>query len=112
MTTYFGFAVADSMFPDTCEVSRRPLNVEEVKGMMPDLVSCLNPSHAPTINAAKSRFGLDVVIPEKAPQVKLSRGDRVVVMSVRGLGRLENRHEYTAEEIEKATFAFGMWTVS
>lgn len=113
-TTYFGFAVADSMFPANCAASRRPLDVSEVKDLMTaGYVSCCNPQHRPTNEAARERFGLDIAVPEKAPLVKLESGDRVIVMSVRGLPRLEeNRHEYTHEEISRATFAFGLWTVT
>lgn len=112
--TYFGFAVADSMFPANCQTSRRPLTVEEVKQLLEGgYVSCCNPQHKTTLVAAKSRFGLDIMVPEKAPMVSLVVGDQVIVMSVRGLPRLEeNRHEYTDVEIEKATFAFGLWTVT
>ena len=114
MKTYFGFAVADGMFPSNCTVSRRPLSVSEVNDIVAaGIESCCNPSHAATIAAMKGRFGLEVAIPEKAPMVALASGDSVVVMSVRGLPRLDDkRHEYTAEEISKAAFAFGLWTVS
>lgn len=114
MNVYFGFAIADSMFNEQCEVSRFPISVEDVRSwtQSEQLVSILNPSHKPTIDAMRSRFGIDVTIPDKAPIVKLKSGDRVIVMSVRGLPRLENAHEYTAEQIASATFAFGMWRVA
>ena len=48
------------------------------------------------------RFGIDVVIPEKPPIVSLHPGDSVIVMAVRGLPRLEGRHEYTPEEVAGA----------
>lgn len=112
--TYFGFAVADGMFPSNCSVTRRPLSVEEVRDLLQqEYISCCNPSHAATIAAARTRYGLNISVPEKAPHVALKVGDKVAVMSVRGLPRLsESRHEYTEEEIEKATFAFGLWTVT
>ncbi len=112
--TYFGFAIADGMFPASCNVSRRPMTVEEVRDLLQqDYVSCCNPSHVETIAAARVRYGLDIAVPEKAPHVALTPGDSIAVMSVRGLPRLnEVRHEYTKEEIEKATFAFGLWTVA
>jgi hypothetical protein len=71
MTTYFGFAIADSMFPTTCTVSRRSLTVEEVRDAVSNgVTSCLNPSHAATIAAMKVRCGIDAPIPEKAPNVR------------------------------------------
>lgn len=111
---YFGFAVADSMFPTACTAARRPLSVEEVKNLLSEgYASCCNPQHMATLVAAKERHGLDVTVPGRAPIVTLNPGDEVIVMSVRGLPRLEeNRHEYTDEEIAKATFAFGIWTVT
>lgn len=110
---YFGFAVADSMFPSNCSVTRQSLSVDEAKEKIgAGVISCLNPLHKATIEAAEIRFGITVEIPEKAPQVALEQGDAVIVMSVRGLPRLqENRHEYTNDEIASATFNFGIWTV-
>lgn len=57
------------------------------------------------------RYDIKCEIPEKAPLVSLKSGDQFLVMSPRGLPRLENRHEYTPEEIDKASFAFGLWTI-
>lgn len=101
-TTYFGFAIADSMFPETCKVTRTTLRVDEVINAK----MCLNPSHA-----AIARFNLPITIPKSPPRVILFKGDVVIVMSVRGLPRLENRHEYTQQEIDNAIFVFGEWKV-
>ena len=58
------------------------------------------------------RYGIDVAIPETAPQVKLTAGDSLLVMGVRGLPRLDaTRHEYTDAEIASASFAFSLYTV-
>jgi len=113
MKTYFGFAIADNMFPASCNVSRRDLTADEAKRVISEGVEvCLNPSHALTIGVMRTRYGIDVTIPEKAPLVNLKSGDRLLVMGVSGLPRLEGRHEYTQEEIDKAKFRFGLWTVS
>lgn len=111
---YFGFAIADGMFPPATTATRRPISVDEVKvKMAAGYTSCCNPQHRATNAAAKARYDLDITVPEKAPMVSLKVGDEVVVMSVRGLPRLEeNRHEYHDEEIAKATFSFGLWTVT
>lgn len=110
---YFGFAVADSMFSGDVSVSRKVLSLRDVHNLISNgVVSCLNPSHKATIDAMQLRFGLFVDIPDKAPQVKLSSGDSSVVMSVRGLPRLDaTRHEYTQVEIDSATFEFALWRV-
>lgn len=109
---YFGFAIADGMFPETCGNTRQPLATDEAAKMVANgVVSCCNPSHQATIAALESRHGIRVEIPEKAPVVKLETGDRLIVFSPRGLPRLEGRHEYTSEEIEAATFVFGLWEV-
>ena len=110
---FFGFALADSMFQGDVQIARRSLSVEQVRELVQaGVVPCLNPSHVATINAMKARYGLEVAIPEKAPQVQLGAGDSVIVMGVRGLPRLDaTRHEYTEAEIESATFSFSIYTV-
>lgn len=110
-TTYFGFAIADSMFPAECGIKKEKFNVAEGAEKIQAAVSCCNPSHSATIAAANSRFGLELEIPEKPPQVALQSGDSVIVMGVRGLPRLTDRHEYTQEEIDGATFVFSKYTV-
>ena len=111
--TFFGFAVADSMFSGDVEISRSQVPAETAKKIIGSgVVPCLNPSHVATIQAAKARFGIEVEIPEKPPQVSLLAGDRLLVMSVRGLPRLTDRHEYTEEEIENASFSFSLYEVT
>lgn len=113
MKTYFGFGIAPGMFPEECAITRRPLQVGEVKTILEaGVVSCLNPSHTETIRVLTERFGLSVEVPVRAPIVNLQPGDRLEVLGVSGLPRLEGRHEYAAEEIERAKFAFSIWTVS
>ena len=112
--TFFGFALADGMFATAgaCQIVRRPLSVEQVATKVAEgVVSCCNPSHIATIDAMRARFGLHVEIPETPPRVALARGDAVIVMGVRGLPRLTDRHEYTAEEVAQATFEFSEYTV-
>ena len=113
---FFSFAVADSMFPANCKISRKPLTAEEAKEVIAtatDLGVACNPSHQATITAMEKRFGINVGIPAVAPIVTLQSGDELIVMSARGLPRLDaTRHEYTPEEIAAATFVFGHWTVA
>ena len=112
MSKFFGFALADSMFSGHCTIVRRQLDVEEAKTLIEQgVVPCLNPSHAATIAAMRTRFGIDVAIPERPPQVVLGSGDSLVVMGVRGLPRLTDRHEYNEEEIAQATFTFSEYAV-
>ncbi len=110
---YFGFALADSMFEGDCDIRRRSLTAEEVRAMAEagELTSCLNPSHRATIDAMRTRFDIDVEIPEQPPRVSVGVGDSVVVMGVRGLPRLADRHEYTEEEIASAIFSFSEYTI-
>ncbi len=43
---YFGFGIAPTMFPSTCDISRRPLEIDAVKRLVEAGVTpCLNPSH-------------------------------------------------------------------
>ena len=109
---FFGFALADSMFEDATTIYRSNLSVEQVKEKLEgNVVSCCNPSHVATINAAKHRFGIDVAIPDSPPRVSLEAGDSIIVMGVRGLPRLTDRHEYSEEEVASATFAFTKYSV-
>lgn len=74
---YFSFAVADSMFPANCTVTRKPLTAEEAKKVIAtatDLGVACNPSHQATITAMEKRYGCLVEIPETAPMVKLQSG--------------------------------------
>ncbi len=111
---YFGFSIADGMFPTECAVRRAPLSIERVKSLLErGYVSCCNPQHEASLRAASVRYGLEIAVPEKALLVSLQSGDRLIVMSIRGLPRLqENRHEYTEAEVAQATFVFGLWTVA
>ena len=111
--TYFGFALADGMFSGDCVITRVVMTPDQVKAEIEaGIVSCCNPSHVATIEAAKARFGIAPAIPEKPPQVAVQSGDSVIVMGVRGLPRLTDRHEYTAEEVAQATFVFSKYTVA
>lgn len=111
--TFFGFALAAGMFDGDGNISFRQVDAatadQMIRSALADgsLASCLNPSHQATIEAMRSRFGIEVPIPETAPLVKLEAGDSLIVMGVRGLPRLDaTRHEYTTEEIAKASFQF------
>lgn len=109
---YFGFAVADGMFAGDCEITRRVLTLDEAKTIIEHGVTpCLNPSHTATIKAMTACFGIDVAVPETPPKVVLGEGDSLLVMGVRGLPRLTDRHEYTDEEVAGATFAFTLYSV-
>ncbi len=112
MTNFFGFALADSMFFGECSIRRRKLTVEQViERVASGVEPCLNPSHAATIAAMRGKFGLDVPIPATPPRVSLGSGDSVIVMGVRGLPRLTDRHEYSEDEVAKATFEFAEYSV-
>ena len=118
-TLFFGFALADSMFDDGI-ITRRTIDMsddsDELESLLVDaassgdFVSCCNPSHVATIDALASRYGIGVSIPDTPPRVKLADGDRIIVMGVRGLPRLTDRHEYTDAEIAAATFSFTLYT--
>lgn len=113
MKTYFGFGIAPSMFPTNCGIAKKGLTPEQAKVVVSEGVeACLNPSHKASIDVMQARFGIEVAIPPKAMVVKLENGDRLVVMGVSGLPRLEGRHEYTSEEVAGAKFDFSLWTVS
>ena len=112
MTTYFGFALASPMFAGNCVIRRTVLTTEEATEIIEAGVSpCLNPSHVATIDAMRARYGISVDIPKSPPRVTLEAGDSLLVLGVRGLPRLTDRHEYTDEEIASATFEFVLYSV-
>lgn len=109
---FFGFALADSMFSGDVTIARKSISPQEAKDRLAaGFTSGCNPSHAATVAAAKSRYRVDAACPEKPARVSLAVGDSVVVMGVRGLPRLTDRHEYTEAEIASATFSFSVYTV-
>ena len=113
MATYFGFGVSDAMFQSHLTIIRQSLSPEKAKELIEaGVIPCLNPSHKATIDAMAQRYGIsEVEIPATAPKVDLRAGDSLIIMSPRGLPRLEGRHEYTGEEVAKATFEFSVWHV-
>lgn len=111
MKKYFGFAIADNMTPERCILKKEPLEKAMLKTEIESAISCVNVSHQATIDALRNRFGIQVVAPVVPPKVSLDFGDELIVMSVRGLPRLTDRHEYTQAEIDNATFAFSIYTI-
>lgn len=110
--TFFGFALANGMFSGDVTITRTVVTVEAARSLVEmGVIPCLNPSHQPTIDAMRSRYGMDVDVPESPPQVSLGNGDSLLVMGVRGLPRLTDRHEYDASEIEAASFEFVLYSV-
>ncbi len=111
---FFGFAIGDSMFPDNCLITKKALDTKALSDHLsdPNLQSCCNPSHKATIDVMEKKFGLTVAIPETPPRIALSSGDSIIIMGVRGLPRMTDRHEYSAEEIANAVFSFSIYTVS
>jgi hypothetical protein len=90
MKTYFGFAIADSMFPPFATIDKRPLgmgtrNYHDAKREIETAIPILNPSHTATIQAMNDRYGLQVTIPATPPKVALRAGDQVIVMGVQGI---------------------------
>ncbi len=113
MKTFFGFGIAPSMFPPNCFIRKAELGVDVAKVVIAGgVISCLNPSHKATIEVMKTRFDIDVEIPEKAPSIIVQVGDRLLVLTAGGLPRMENRHEYTVEEVKATKFSFTLFTVT
>ncbi|HAI62674.1 TPA: hypothetical protein DCL89_00395 [candidate division WWE3 bacterium] len=112
-TTFVGLALADGMFSETATATRRPLTVEEAKNLVEGGVeSCCNPSHRTTLDALQQKFGIVVPIPEKAPFVKLTSGDCLIVLSARFPRRLNEGETWNADDVAKAEFKFGLWEIN
>ncbi len=113
MATYVGLAVADGMFPESAEVTRRPVTLDEALEIVnAGVISCCNPSHKTTLEVLASKHGIVVPVPEKALFVRLSSGDCVLVLSARFPRRLNEGESWTSEDVEKAEFKFGLWEVT
>jgi len=111
MSTYFGFAISDTMFSGDLTLRRRELNIEQVRELVDKgVISGINPSHKGTVNLLKE-LRLDVEIPKSPPNVQLGPGDELIVMSVRGLPRLTDRHQYTPEELADAEIEYSLWEI-
>lgn len=114
---YFGFAISDSMFNGELILQRTEVNANYAKSQLEEaeengnLVIACNPSHGSTLNVLKSKHDITIDIPATPPSISLNKGDRLILMSVRGLPRLTDRHEYNDEEISKATFTWAIWNV-
>ncbi|MBD3232150.1 MAG: hypothetical protein GF315_00335 [candidate division Zixibacteria bacterium] len=111
--TYFSFSISDNMFEGDCEIKRRELTPDQARKLItPAVESIINPWHESTIEVMRHRYGIELPVPGFPPEVRLKSGDRVIVMGVRNLPRLFQRHQYTDEEIANAEFSFSLYTVS
>ncbi|MEL7037266.1 MAG: hypothetical protein AAFO04_16820 [Cyanobacteria bacterium J06592_8] len=107
MNTYAGFAFSLQMkttkvalFKVTT-IESNPENWELIKNSIP----VFNKGHIATIKAIKTRFYVDLSIPETPPSITLNADDIIYVIQVKGLARLVDRKEYTNEEIANASFS-------
>lgn len=110
--TFVGLAMSSTMFSGEVLISRRVLDAEEAKRIISgEIISCFNPSHEATIEALRTRFGIEVDVPETAPKVTLEPGDSLIVMSARFTRRLNEGERYSLEEVEGASFEFVKYDV-
>jgi hypothetical protein len=110
--TYFGLAFSGSMIRNSlpCVLLCEEIRPQTLCGR--ELISCLNPSHKSTLEVLKKKYPeIQVEIPDKAPIIELSQGDRLIVFQVSGLPRREGIAEYTEEEIARAEFFFLEYSV-
>lgn len=116
---YVSFALADSMFNGKYStIERQQINEDLAKNLINSakndgtFTPCFNPSHVATLEAIEARFSIHLGHLDKPPVVQLNEGDILLVIGVRGLPRLTDRHEYTSDEIAKATFNFTVYNVT
>ncbi len=111
--TYVGLAMSSTMFQGNCKIARKALSQYQVRErIVKGVISCFNPSHQATIEALRTRFGIEVEIPELAPKVTLEPGDSLIVLSAHFLRRLNEGEKYSPEEVNSAIFDFVEYTVS
>lgn len=111
--TFVGLAMSSTMFAEEALLVRMPIGAQRVMDIAEseECVSCVNPSHAATIDALREKFGITLPIPETAPKVSLEPGDTLVVLSARFSRRLAEGERYSAEEVAAATFEFVAYAV-
>lgn len=109
--TYFGFYMSDDMFNGDCTIKRRAIDVDEVRKLSRTgaFTPFLDIYDLVFIDAMRSRFNINIDIPEIPPLIGLSQGDSIIVMDVWGLPG--GRKYYNEEEVASATFRFWMYTV-
>lgn len=109
---YAGFNIADSMFDGDCTIQRKVINAEQFKGFCgPDVIAVFNRAHEATIRALKQRYGLDLEIPTISPRIILRPGDLLLTATLRGLPRHTHNHNYSDEEVARATFTFAVYNI-
>ena len=108
MSTYIGLAFSAQMLSGSGRIAFEQVPIDQIK--VDGLVSCANPSHKASLDALKTRYGIEIPVSEKAPKVSLANvGDAIIVLQISGLPR-ETR-EFTAEEVAKANFSAMKFTV-
>ncbi len=115
--TYFGFAVAHSMFRTfdntNSIITRSPISIKEIKEKLleGELQSFCKPINRATIEAINKKFNLNIPTLKRPVFIELGPLDSVIVVSVDNLPRLEKEGEYNNEEICNAQFSFVIYTV-
>ena len=106
--TYIGLALSAQMVSGTGRLAFEQVPIDQIK--VDGLVSCANPSHKASLEALKTRYGIDIPVSDKAPKVSLVNvGDAIIVLQITGLPR-ETR-EFTTEEVAKAGFSAMKFTI-
>lgn len=110
--TFFSMEVPYFSFEGHITLSRKELprgKAIEILSNDETIVS-LDPSQRAIVKIMNNYLNTHIEIPENPVEVFLERGDSVLIMQVRGLPQLTDRHEYTQEEIDDADFVFSLWT--
>jgi hypothetical protein len=98
------------MFEGGCTIVRKQISSDEAREIIrAGIISVVNPSHEATISMMRKKFGIEVTVPPSPPKLLLRPGEKLVIMSVRGLPRLTDRHEYKSEDIDRADISFALY---
>lgn len=112
-TNYVSLALSDTMFPEG-QFKKDILLLQEAQERLEinrhNIVSAANPSHKATFNALSRRFGIDLPVPDKAPEIALQSGDRILVFQAK-LPRLAEGQVHSQETVDSAEFKFSLWTI-
>lgn len=77
-----------------------------------EYVSCCTGSQKPVLDIVERRFEIHVEIPFMPERHRLKKGDKVIIIVVANIRRLQADERYTARELGKARIFFRLYRVT
>jgi len=115
---YVSFSISNTMLEGIGKgtITREPVSADYLKELFSKygVTVSIRPEQAPLLQRVNELTGLDLEVPTSLKIVQLSeKNRRLVVINTQGLRRAKGMllPEYTAEELEEATFGFDKFYV-